>query len=247
MHPELERLIDLALADGKITDKELEVLYRKAQELAVDMDVFEMVLEGKLHLVQKSTATSSPTTAQGTASRKSPKEGDLRKCPSCGAMAVSFATACGDCGHEFRSTQATHSVIKLFDMLNQLEQTRPSDETNPLKAAGAFYAKAFSGQSVFGGGRLEQQKKELIKNFPVPNTKEDLLEFLAMAIPRATKKGGIFAKFGDQGWENIAHNTLVPLWRTKCEEIIMKARFAMKSDQDTLNEVERYANKLKIR
>lgn len=65
MHPELERLIDLALADGKITDKELEVLYKKAHELAVDMDEFEMVVQGKLHLAQESADTSTRSTPKG--------------------------------------------------------------------------------------------------------------------------------------------------------------------------------------
>ena len=247
MNPELERLIDLAVADGTVTDKELEVLYRKAKQLDADIDEFEMVLEAKLHLAQKAANTSQQPTTIGTTPGMSQKEGDTRRCPSCGAMALSFATTCADCGYEFRGTQATHSVIKLFDMLNKLEETRAPDETNPLKALGAFQSKMFSGQSVFGGGKLDKQKKELIRNFPIPNTKEDLLEFLFMAVPRATKKGGMFAKFGDQGWENIAHNELVPVWKTKCQEIIMKARFAMKDDKRTSSEIERYASILKIK
>ena len=53
MNPELEKLIDLALANGTLSDKGKQVLYKKAQELNVDTDEFEMILEGKIHLRQK--------------------------------------------------------------------------------------------------------------------------------------------------------------------------------------------------
>ncbi len=36
MHPDIEKLIDLALADGQITDKERNVILKKAVELDVD-------------------------------------------------------------------------------------------------------------------------------------------------------------------------------------------------------------------
>ena len=49
MNIELEKLIDLAIADGIITDKKKQVLEKKREELGVDLDEFEMVLEAKLH------------------------------------------------------------------------------------------------------------------------------------------------------------------------------------------------------
>ncbi len=48
MHPEIEKLIDLALADGQITDKERAIILRKAEKLGEDIDEVEMILEGKL-------------------------------------------------------------------------------------------------------------------------------------------------------------------------------------------------------
>lgn len=48
MHPEIEKLIDLALADGQITEKERNVILKKAAELDVDADEVEMVLDGKI-------------------------------------------------------------------------------------------------------------------------------------------------------------------------------------------------------
>jgi hypothetical protein len=40
---------------------------------------------------------------------------------------------------------------------------------------------------------------------------------------------------------------LAPVWKAKCEQIIMKAKFAMKDDKDTLSEIAGYAKELKIK
>ncbi len=52
----IEALIKVAIADGKLTDKEKEILFRKAKSMGLDLDEFEMVLEGRLVEVQKAEA-----------------------------------------------------------------------------------------------------------------------------------------------------------------------------------------------
>lgn len=46
MHPDLEKLILLALADGVVSEKEREIILRKAEKLDLDVDEVEMYLEG---------------------------------------------------------------------------------------------------------------------------------------------------------------------------------------------------------
>ena len=48
MHPELDKLIEMALADGQVTEKEREIILRKAEKLGLDVDELEMYLEGKI-------------------------------------------------------------------------------------------------------------------------------------------------------------------------------------------------------
>ena len=48
MHPEIEKLIDMALIDGQVNDKEREIILRKAEKLSLDIDEVEMYLEGKI-------------------------------------------------------------------------------------------------------------------------------------------------------------------------------------------------------
>ncbi|MEY4659601.1 MAG: hypothetical protein RJB36_1367, partial [Bacteroidota bacterium] len=45
---QLEKLIEMALMDGELTEKEKQILFKKAESLGVDLDEFEMVLEAKL-------------------------------------------------------------------------------------------------------------------------------------------------------------------------------------------------------
>lgn len=46
---QLEKLIDLALIDGTLTDKKKQILMKKAEQMGIDLDEFEMVLEAKLY------------------------------------------------------------------------------------------------------------------------------------------------------------------------------------------------------
>jgi hypothetical protein len=48
MHPDIEKLITLALADGVVSEKEREIILRKAEKLGLDIDEVEMYLEGKI-------------------------------------------------------------------------------------------------------------------------------------------------------------------------------------------------------
>ena len=54
----LEELIDAALADGVLTEKEKQVLFKKAQEMGIDLDEFEMVLDSRLVKINLKSATT---------------------------------------------------------------------------------------------------------------------------------------------------------------------------------------------
>ena len=46
MNPEIEKLIEMAFVDGQVTDKEREIILRKAEKVGLDVDEVEMYLEG---------------------------------------------------------------------------------------------------------------------------------------------------------------------------------------------------------
>ena len=101
MHPEIEKLIDLAITDGQITEKERNVILKKAAAFGVDADEVEMVLDGKLHQME----ANKPKLKE--------KVGNINTCPACGAIVKAFQIKCEDCGHEFRQTQSSINIKEL--------------------------------------------------------------------------------------------------------------------------------------
>lgn len=151
---QLEQLIDAALADGVLTEKEKQILFKKAQTMGIDLDEFEMVLDARLVKLQKAeqekTASSAP---------KSNKLGDVKKCPACGAMVQSYQGSCPECGYAFENLEANSSSQRLSDAIDKVIL-----ENNSLVKQ--------------KGVDLDARIVNVIKNFPVPTTKSDLFEFI---------------------------------------------------------------------
>lgn len=216
-NPQMEKLILLALADGELTEKEKQVLFKKAESMGIDLDEFEMVLDARLYEKNNKQEQSAPVSS----APKSDKYGDVKKCPACGAIVESFTTRCADCGYEFRNVEANTTITALFKKLESLDSQ---------KKGGLF---GFSDENI------DAQKISIIKTFPIPNTKEDLLEFLSMAAPLGKKK----SIFSDDDEDPAIRSA----WRDKCAQVIMKARFSMKDDHTLMAEIESYAKELKIK
>ena len=116
----LEELIDAALEDGVLTEKEKQVLFKKAQSMGIDLDEFEMVLDARLVKVQKAEKEKVAQDQAQTAAPKSNKLGDVKKCPACGAMVQSFQGTCPECGYAFEDVQANYSSQKLAEQINKI-------------------------------------------------------------------------------------------------------------------------------
>ena len=245
--PELEQLINYALEDGVLTDKERSVLMRKAQAAGADLDEFEMILDAKLHEVQKTAATVAPKS-------NSNKHGEVRKCPACGAMVRAFSTRCSECGFEFNNVEANKSANTLFEKLQALEMEKARElaqheasKNKQLLAlserhnSGGTLTKIFANngeaqneerddliRALEKGARLIERKYmdakiNMIKVFAVPNTKGDLLELLSMASSSAYDNDGVI------GPEEEA-------WLQKTDQIYQKLVICATGDNITLNQ-----------
>ena len=196
---ELEALIDAALADGVLTDKEKQVLFKKAQSLGVDLDEFELVLEGRLAKAQKQQAEQK-------AAKQSTKFGSMKKCPSCGAPIQNFQTKCPECGYEFRDVEANATAKGLQKLLDDIAASDKSSGKSLL--------------SVYGMDNATRRMVQAIKSYPVPNTKEDLLELLTLCKANA-KMGG-----------DTRDAQLTNAWKSKRNQVMAKAKIALKDDPD---------------
>lgn len=245
--PELEQLIQYALQDGVLTDKERSVLMRKAQDAGVDLDEFEMILDAKLHEIQKAAAAEAPKPSSN-------KHGEVRKCPACGAMVSAFTTRCSECGFEFNNVEANKSANTLFEKLQALEMekarelaTHEESKNKQLMAlserhnSGGTLTKIFAHNGdaqneerddlirTFEKGAQQIERKymdakiNMIKVYAVPNTKGDLLELLSMASSSAYDNDGVIGREEE-------------VWLQKTDQIYQKLVICAAGDTITLNQ-----------
>jgi len=122
MNPEIEKLIDFALADGQITEKERVIIIRKAEKLGEDIDEVEMILEAKI----------SKLTLINNKGQSESKQGLVKKCPHCGAPAKAFSDKCDACGEDFRFNTLGNLTDNLTndDLLNSTKISRQNIPIN---------------------------------------------------------------------------------------------------------------------
>ena len=221
---ELETLIDAALADGELTEKEKQVLFKRAQSEGIDLDEFEMILDGKLQKLKKTNQEKAESSAP-----KSNKFGDIKKCPSCGAIVQSYQGACPECGYAFEDISANSSAQKLMNKIDAILEETASRSDEALKQVHTSNANGGLLKTIFQHGAnmtttamrsdsvsqsAKQRIQEVISSFPIPNTKSDLIEFIISMKTRSQR--GDFAS----------------AYFTKYTECIEKAKLLFPNDKD---------------
>jgi DNA-directed RNA polymerase subunit RPC12/RpoP len=182
----------------------------------------------------------------------SEKVGNIRKCPACGAEVPAMTALCPDCGHEFSNVQANSAVQAFFDKLDAInqdvyEKEAAKEAKGPLGGAmGAMFgidamAKTFSGTSAGAKRQIA-----MIESYPIPNSKEDILEFVLLASSRykGLKKPLIPTAMGAA--QKTEEFKLDDAWRAKCEQAYTKAKIALSSDKSAISEIENLLRQKKI-
>lgn len=123
----IESLISAALADGVLTEKEKQVLFKRAQEEGIDLDEFEMVLDARLVELEKAEKEKAQKSAP-----KSTKLGEIRKCPQCGAVIGTFQMVCPECGYEFNNVETNKFVEKFTKGLEKAKNWQDFISAYPL-------------------------------------------------------------------------------------------------------------------
>lgn len=146
--------------------------------------------------------------------------GKIIKCPNCGEPLKSFEVNCPTCGYELRSSRATNSVRELALKLEVVENRR---EHKPPRSRRSM----FDYDSVLNPdiSKTDEQKSTIISTFPIPNTKEDLIEFMILA--------GSNIDFNS--YENnirTASRVVSDAWKAKFEQAYQKAEVLFKNDPD---------------
>ena len=207
---ELEEIIEAALVDGTLTEKERAVLHKRAQNEGVDPDELDVILDARLAKIKKSEDWLRPTPPPNLTNGK---HGNVEKCPSCGAQVIGGNAVCPECGYTFSNVQANSSIEKLFAKLDEVNRQQ---EAKTIKEEDEYEENE----------RARKRKMEIISNFAVPNTRADLLEFLTMIQAKVDSTG---PRDGANGYEEEDLSYAYWLLYTNC---INKARLSFLKDND---------------
>lgn len=196
---------------------------------------------GKIEVTQQNS--SNLQVVENPFQRQTVFEGNMHKCPNCGELIASFLTTCVSCGYEFRDIKSASSVQNLALKLEMISSQRLDSSNDKRSIMQAVFGNDFTNKNKIkeAEDRFKQQKEEekasLIINFAVPNSKEDILEFMILADSNINLKEGI-------------DDAVSKAWISKLDQVYKKAEISMSSDPDFLRIKEIYLRKkkeLKIR
>lgn len=206
---ELEEVIEAALADGALTDKERAVLHKRAQAEGVDPDELDIVIDGRLAKMKRQEDWLRPAPPKEATNQK---YGNVLKCPSCGAQVVGGSALCPECGYAFSNVGANSSYEKLSAKLEAIEV--------------AYRDKVSISIPLYGVSKKVKEKANVIRMFPVPNTRADLLEFLA------SMSAQISSMKQTQSMQVFEDQMMRKAYEAKYEECVNKARISFANDPD---------------
>lgn len=101
--------------------------------------------------------------------------GEIIKCPNCGEILNAFSLQCPACGYELRNSDSSDSIKEFTRELKNIETERKNNKDGGIKNT---FAKALGTNTTC---HIDQLLANRISNFVVPNTKEDIFEFMILA------------------------------------------------------------------
>ena len=146
-------------------------------------------------------------------------DGRIHKCPNCGEIINSFVSECPSCGYEFRDTEANDSIMMLEKRINDIESSRSPSKKNK----GIFNAIANDKPSD-----TDLKVINTIKSFPIPNNKEDIMEFMILASSNID----LDAYDSASGGLKNARQEVSNAWVSKMEQAYQKACIICKDDPE---------------
>lgn len=204
----MEALIQASIEDGVLTDLEKNVLVKRAQKENIDLDELEVYIDSLLQKQRK----ANQKTQQSDENQREKWHGKVAKCPNCGAPVEPGIAKCTACGYAFSGLTANKSAQEFSKQLQIVEAKHKgtSQEEKTVKA---------------------EALSTVIATFPIPTTKEDLLEFL------------LILKTGFSNLPNINPDYIVKqAYRSKIKECIEKINMSFPNDslfQKQIQEVEK--------
>jgi hypothetical protein len=177
-----------------------------------------------------------PIATSNNSKRQQEYAGIILKCPNCGASITQTTAICADCGHRITGQAGVNSVHIFSEQLMVIERTRKKPGFG----------------TVFGAtiDPADQKKLSLIRSFPIPNSVDDIYEFMFLAIANidvALSKSTIMNRY--QNSAKFESNLTMPrtisdAWVSKMQQAYQKAQMSFPNDPAFLNIKQFYLDKM---
>lgn len=249
---ELENLIQATLEDGVLEDYERAALVKRATAEGVDLTELEIYINSILQK-RKNEHDLAENGKQEKIDQKK-KEEFGRVCPNCGRQIPPMTVKCV-CGYEI--TTPSNSVSSVQILSKKLSEiTLTESEEKEIEEADPAEKKGLREKFI------ADKKIDIISTFPVPNTKEDIIEFLALSVAGANKRlgfldikincykmvaiAGIIIPFF--GWllgaffimsKSFAEEKMKNAWREKFDQVMSKGR-SLRGDAEFTQQLDYY-------
>lgn len=163
--------------------------------------------------------------------------GTIFKCPNCGSEVTKLMAICNACGHHLSGQKPVDSVREFSERLFQIESARKD-------SAGTSVWNAISA-SV---NPVDSQKLSLIRNFPIPNTIEDIQEFILLSAANINvdlSKKSVFKTRVVHENNFTIHQIISDAWVSKMTQAYQKARLTFPNDSAFVAIENIYLDKMK--
>lgn len=170
----LEEVIEAALADGVITEKERAVLHKKAQQEGVDPDEIDVVIDGRLQQMQNEVDKAKQK---------------VRKCPSCGEIIPAMTAVCPSCGQVIDTSNPDNKALqkymnKLEDALVKLKEDGAKNFNHKVRAE--LEGMIRQGKAMYGDNKkiayLISEVEASIEEFEKSHKKAKITKYAIIAV-----------------------------------------------------------------
>ena len=149
-------------------------------------------------------------------------------CINCGQELADDAKFCAGCGKAVNDNNSSAQRKSVYDgelhkcpncgeVLNSFVTNCPSCDYEIRGISASSAVKEFAAQLT--SAKTQQEKTAIIRNFPIPNTKEDIMEFMILASSNIT---------------NNLEPDISAAWQSKIEQAYQKATILFQNEQELL-------------
>lgn len=169
----LENLIKACIQDGVLTDQEKQAILKRAESEGEDINEVDIYIQS---LMQKADQERKLKEDEKDKQIEKERKKELgRVCPKCGKYVPPLTIKC-ECGFEFHEiqkgkTSAQDLSDKIDVILSSPIDMDPSKRDDSIKLR-------------------ESKICDTISIHPVPNTKEDIVDFLSLTLSHSKIRGG---------------------------------------------------------